>query len=89
MGQSNRGLQRLHYPARGLKHELAARYEQLFDDVPINIAYLSLTRGSRFERDGRMVIWGITGKEGDQLCEILKASIRVRYSGPIRCVAAR
>ena len=69
--------------------KLAARYEQLFDDVPINIAYLSLTRGSRFERDGRMVIWGVTGKEGDQLCEILKAGIRVRYSGQIRCVAAR
>jgi len=71
------------------KPELAPRYEQLFEDVPINIAYLSLNRGSRFERDGRMVIWGVTGKEGDQLCEIAKAGFQNRYSGQIRCVAAR
>ena len=71
------------------KPELAPRYEQLFEDVPINIAYLSLNRGSRFERDGRMVIWGVTGTEGDQLCEIAKASFQNRYSGQIRCVASR
>ena len=68
--------------------KLAARYEQLFDDVPINIAYLSLTRGSRFERDGRMVIWGVTGKEGDQMCEILKQvyefAIQVRSAAWLR-----
>lgn len=71
------------------KPQLSARYEQLFDDVPINISYLSLTRGSRYERDGRMVIWGITGKEGEQMCELLKAGIQPRYSGRLRCIGAR
>jgi hypothetical protein len=71
------------------KPSLSARYEQLFDDVPINISYLSLTRGSRYERDARMVIWGITGKEGVQLCELLKNGIRPRYSGRLQCVGAR
>ena len=71
------------------KPELTARYEQLFDDVPINIAYLSLTRGSRFERDGRMVIWGVTGKEGDQLCESVKGRLQSQYSGTAQCIAAR
>ena len=69
--------------------DLLPRYEQLFDDVPINIAYLSLTRGARFERDGRMVIWGVTGPEGDKLCEMAKASFQNRYSGQIRCVPSR
>jgi hypothetical protein len=71
------------------KPALSPRYEQLFDDVPINIAYLSLTRGSRFERDARMVIWGVTGKEGGQLCEQLKTGVRSRYSGQLQCVGAR
>jgi len=71
------------------KRELAPRYSRLFDDESINIAYLSFTRGSRFERDGRMVIWGMTGKEGDQVCDIIKGNLQKRYSGQIRCVPAR
>jgi hypothetical protein len=71
------------------KPTLSARYEQLFEDVPINIAYLSMTRGSRTERDVRMVIWGVTGKEGEQLCELVKTDMRSRYSGRMQCVGAR
>lgn len=71
------------------KGSLSARYEQLFEDVPINMTYLSLTRGSRYERDGRMVIWGVTGKEGAELCEIVRGVVQSRYSGKSHCVPAR
>lgn len=71
------------------KPSLPARYEQLFEDVPINMTYLSLTRGSRYERDGRIVIWGVTGKEGAALCEIVRGGVQSRYSGKSHCVSAR
>lgn len=71
------------------KEQLDARYVRLFDDTAIHSTYLSFTRGSRFERDGRMVIFGLTADEGAAACEPLKAEFKKKYTGRVECVAAR
>ena len=66
--------------------ELPARYAKLFSNVPIASTYLSLTRGSKTERDGRMVIYGLTTQEGNLLCEQMKQQFSTRYTGKLECV---
>jgi len=71
------------------KADIGARYERLFDDNPIHSTYLSFKRGSPFERDGRMVIFGLTSDEGDALCEQTRARFQSQYSGKVTCVIGR
>lgn len=71
------------------REELAPRYAKLFDDQPIPSTYLSFTRGSRYERDGRMVIYGLTADEGDAVCEAVRARFQQDYSGEVRCIPGR
>ena len=66
--------------------ELPARYAKLFSNVPIASTYLSLTRGAKTERDGRMVIYGLTTQEGNLLCEQMKQQFATRYTGKLECV---
>ena len=66
--------------------ELPARYAKLFSNVPIASTYLSLTRGAKTERDGRMVIYGLTTQEGNTLCEHMKQQFATRYTGKLECV---
>jgi hypothetical protein len=68
--------------------ELPARYAKLFDDVPIPSTYLSATAGNRFERDGRLVVYGLTDAEGKMLCDMLRDAILKQYHGMAHCVAA-
>ncbi len=68
--------------------ELPARYARLFEDVPIPSTYLSATAGTRGERDGRLVIYGLTDAEGVQLCEVARTQIATRYQGTMHCVKA-
>jgi hypothetical protein len=69
--------------------QLDQRYARLFTDTAIHSTYLSFTRGSRFERDGRMVIYGLTADEGTAVCEPLKVEFKKNYTGRVECVAAR
>ncbi len=69
--------------------ELEPRYRRLFDNTSIHSAYMSFTRGSKYERDGRMVIFGLTADEGDTVCEHIRAQFQKEYSGTIECVKAR
>lgn len=71
------------------KPQLDPRYQRLFDDRTIDSTYLTFTRGSRFERNGRMVVYGLTVEEGDAVCDALAGEFRKRYSGEVRCVPAR
>jgi hypothetical protein len=66
--------------------ELPARYSRLFDDVPIPSAYLSATAGVAGERDGRIVVFGLTDAEGIQFCELMKKQIASRYKGTLVCI---
>jgi hypothetical protein len=68
------------------QENLPPRYARLFDDVPIPSAYLSATAGARGERDGRLVIYGLTDAEGIHVCEILRTQLQEKYKGTSRCV---
>lgn len=68
--------------------DLPARYARLFDDVAIPSTYLSATASKRGERDGRLVIYGLTDAEGVQLCELARTQIATRYEGTTHCVKA-
>jgi hypothetical protein len=68
--------------------ELPARYARLFDDEPIPSTYLSATAGNSRERDGRLVVYGLTDAEGKMLCDMLRTAILKEYHGEAHCVAA-
>ncbi len=70
------------------KNELPPRYARLFDDEPIPTIYLSLTAGLADERDGRLVVYGLTDKEGAVVCEQMRKVILQKYTGTAHCVAA-
>jgi hypothetical protein len=67
---------------------LPPRYARLFDNVAIPSTYLAFTRGSRFERDGRLVVYGLTRAEGLTVCEYLRSSVSKQdYAGTLECIA--
>jgi hypothetical protein len=68
------------------KKDLEPRYQRLFNDVSINTAYLSFTRGEPGERDGRMVIWGVTTEEGNAFCDQASQQFKTQYKGVVTCV---
>jgi hypothetical protein len=69
--------------------QLEPRYRRLFDNARIHSTYLSFTRGSRFERNGRMVVYGLTADEGDAVCESIMADFQTRYEGKVSCIHGR
>lgn len=69
--------------------DLEPRYRRLFDDTSIHSTYLSFTKGSRYERNGRMVVYGLSSDEGDALCDSLRQQFQARYSGTIACIRGR
>lgn len=71
------------------KAELEPRYRRLFDDTAIHSTYLSFKRGSRFERNGRMVVYGLTADEGDMVCGTIMAEFKKQYEGTVSCVQSR
>ena len=70
------------------KNELPPRYAKLFDDVPIPSTYLSMTAGAAGERDVRMVVYGLTDKEGELICGQLRTMVLQKYKGTAHCVPA-
>ena len=71
------------------KTDLEPRYRRLFDNAPTHSTYLSFSRGNRFERDGRMIVYGLTGEEGNVVCETIKSDFQSRYKGTVTCVISR
>jgi hypothetical protein len=71
------------------RSDLEPRYTRLFDDTKIHSTYISFNRGSPYERDGRMVVYGVTNEEGDQLCDIITAQFKKHYSGTVACIQGR
>jgi hypothetical protein len=70
------------------KAELALRYARFFDDEPSSATYLSVNRSSRGERDVRLILWGLTGAEGDAVCDQMKQIFAKIHGGPMKCVRA-
>ena len=68
--------------------ELEDRYARLFDNTPATTTYLSLGRGDDHERETRIITWGLTGVEGDKLCDKLSQTERTRRKGSVQCIRA-
>ncbi len=68
------------------KDSLAPRYAKFFDDTPASTTYLSITRSNRAERDARFILWGLTGAEGDAVCEQMKLIFSKIHNGQMKCV---
>jgi hypothetical protein len=66
---------------------LSPRYARLFEDTPIPSAYLSLKAGNSKERDGRLVVYGLTDQEGVLVCEEMRRIILKEYKGTGTCIA--
>lgn len=68
--------------------QLPARYARLFNDEPIPSTYLSASAGKADERDGRMVVFGLTDREGEAIREQMRSVILQEYRGSAHCVKA-
>ena len=49
--------------------------------------YLAFERRSRYERDGRLVVYGLTHDEGMAVCEMMRSAAARNYKGKTRCIA--
>ena len=74
------------FQVKDCKNQLPARYAKLFSNTPIASTYLSMTRGSKYERDARLVIYGLTAREGNAVCEQMKQRFATRYTGKLECI---
>ena len=68
------------------KRKLEPRYMQLFDNEPTYTTYLAMTRNSRFERDGRLIVWGLNDQEAQWLCSNMAKDIQKKYQGTVKCI---
>ncbi len=65
------------------------RYMKLFSDQPTYTTYFSMNKGNRYERNARMIIWGLTEDEAKTACGIMKKSVKESYTGQLQCIAGR
>lgn len=68
--------------------ELQPRQRALFEDQPGHVTYLSLHRGARTERDIRVIIWGASVAESNQLCDGMTKAHVDMHVGRVACVRA-
>lgn len=68
------------------KVEIHRRDKKLFTDSKTHTTYLSLTKGNRFERNGRLVVWGLNDEEAKLLCSEIKNNIGDKYNGNAKCI---
>ena len=61
------------------------RQARLFDDEPIPPSYLSLTAGQAGERDGRLVVHGLTDREAalifEQMRKVMRSTLAAQTAG--------
>ncbi len=68
------------------KPELSENYQLLFANQLTRTSYVRLDRGNGYERDGRMLVWGLNKYEADMVCNLLKVKMKSSYSGQVTCV---
>ncbi len=68
------------------KTEIHSRNKKLFSDRKAHTTYLSLSKGNRFERNGRLVVWGLNDEEALLVCKSLRDQIGENYKGTGKCI---
>jgi len=61
-------------------------YQSLFDKKQTYTTYVAADRGSRFERDARLITWGLTNDESKEFCSYLINTIKKKFSGDVGCI---
>jgi hypothetical protein len=69
------------------KSELPPRHARLFDNAQSFVTYISLARGSRLERETRVIYWGVSPEESDRICAGVPMMQKGR-KGVVTCVHA-
>lgn len=69
------------------KEQLPARHARLFANEPSFVSYTSLSPGNSREREVRIIFWGVTRLESDEICTMIDRK-RMEWSGPARCIKA-
>lgn len=70
------------------KRTISARDEMIFDNEPIHATYISMAAGDASEREGRIIFWGLTVAEGNQVCDAMRGKLQSMHSGTVSCVRA-
>lgn len=83
------GCKECEFHVNNCQNRLAPRYARLFENTPIPSTYMSFTRGSRYERDGRMAVYGLTDAEGEMMCDMMRTQFQTKYSGTVECIRPR
>jgi hypothetical protein len=68
------------------KSDLAPRYAAMFEGHPTHLTYLSIARGTRAEREIRMINWGLSAGESDKLCDAMVQDLQRGLKGAVTCV---
>lgn len=69
------------------KAELEPRYAKLFNNEPTYLTYMRLGRGTREERELRIIYWGLTVEQSDTICSAVPQFQKGR-KGTVSCVPA-
>lgn len=68
------------------KTTVSARYLKAMDGASLETTFLRASRGSRHERSGVIVLWGLNQRDADRVCQDIKARMGKQYSGVLECV---
>jgi len=68
------------------KLSLGGQYRALLSKQKANTTYVSLSKGNRYERDARIVIWGLTDREAEHFCEHMKGAVDEKFTGTVECI---
>lgn len=74
------------YTTTECKLEIRNRYKKLFSNGKLHTTYLSLDKGNRFERSGRLVVWGLATDEAKIMCDTIQSHIDKKYTGTKQCI---
>jgi hypothetical protein len=74
------------FKSSSCQKEMPKRYAGIFEDKPLNTTYISFNRADERERDGRMVLWGMSDAEAETVCEFIRQGLEQNYRGEVSCV---
>ncbi len=69
------------------KPELEVRYAKLFNNEPTFLTYMRLARGTKDEREMRIIYWGLTVAQSDTICDAVPQFQKGR-KGTVSCIRA-
>ena len=81
-------------PGLSAETDLGMARQAVLGEVPwsptatTSVSYVAANRGSRFERDARMIVWGLTKNESATFCSYMIGVMSEKYSGRLNCIEA-